>query len=417
MYITHFNPWNPKFGAAMRNYGILRGLSRNHDIHVALASSDHKEIGGFLDAQRRSDPVAESMTIAHPRRKMGGCAPLSSTIQDVDNKSIESLNRYILDVAVGKSSNGQSENHKRLNKLNDRQRFHKPFLELVEKIDPDIIWYFTKYSLRKVGFAPGIPCVLDLDDVPWRKLLLTGKHQQGLNRMVALSKVLPSWLEDYWLALRASVVVITNPEEVSLLSLKRQVIPVLNGFDFPDNIFPFPRQSKTILFFGSLFYYPNLDGIRWFCQKVWPIVKARMPEAELDIVGLYHEGMEHFQDIEGVNLVGFVEDLNSYIDNSAFLVVPLRIGSGTRIKILEAWSKGLPVISTTIGAEGLGAVDGETALVRDYAEDFAQACIQLLNSPKEGIELACNGFAYSKEHFSWESIYPTLENVLRAAST
>lgn len=95
--------------------------------------------------------------------------------------------------------------------------------------------------------------------------------------------------------------------------------------------------------------------------------------------------------------------------------MPLRIAGGTRIKILESWAKGLPVVSTSIGCEGLGAEDGKHLLIGDTPEDFAEKCIVLLSSPILGQKLAQEAFNYGKETFDWEGLYPILDKALSLA--
>lgn len=376
LYVTHFSPWEPKFGAAMRSFGILRGLNRRHDLHVALASDDPAEVRSFTEDEH---PSFDELHLLH---EPAGDSP----------------------AAGGKD------------------RLRRSFSDLLGRLRPDAVWYFTKYSVRRTGLHPGFPSVLDLDDVPWRKMLLMAKYRQGSRRLVSLAKVVPSWFEDYRLAQRANAVVITNPEERKMLALRRPVIPVLNGFDFPAEMAFAPRPQKRLLFFGSLFYYPNLDGIRWFCHATWPQVLEAVPGAQLDVAGLYDKSLVDLGETPGVKLLGFVDDLDACIAASAGLIVPLRVGSGTRIKIIEAWAKGLPVVATALGAEGLEARDGENALVAggagraDLAQQLARACIRLLRSPELGLSLAQNGFEHGKARFSWESIYPRLEDVLEAAA-
>lgn len=375
LYVTHFNPWEPKYGAAFRSYGILRGLSQKHDLHIALASVEQKEIADFSKGSNGFQhlyTLPHQIPAAHPERAAQPAGPTWGS-----------------------------------------RIYRKPFLELLQQLQPQVVWYFTKYSLRLVGLPAGqTPTVLDLDDVPWRKMMLMGKHQQGLRRVLLLSKVLPSLIEDSWLARKANALVITNPEEKKLVDFGRPVTALPNGFDFPSEPQFEPRPSQRILFFGSLFYYPNLDGVRWLLDEVWPLVIQDAPDAQLDIIGMHDPQQSRLSIPPGVTLPGFVDNLDKYIEDSAFLVVPLRIASGTRIKILEAWSKGLPVVSTPIGAEGLGAMAGSNILTGSSAAEFATACIQLLREPQMGAALARRAYTYGKENFSWESIYPTLDTIL-----
>ena len=113
--------------------------------------------------------------------------------------------------------------------------------------------------------------------------------------------------------------------------------------------------------------------------------------------------------LPGIRFHGFVEDIDPFIKTNACLVVPLRIASGTRVKILESWAKGLPVVSTTLGAEGLGASNHHSILTGDTPDEFADASLRILNDPKLGTQLAKNAFLYSKDKYNWDSIYSKIK--------
>jgi glycosyltransferase involved in cell wall biosynthesis len=228
--------------------------------------------------------------------------------------------------------------------------------------------------------------------------------------------VAPLWLDDQIMARKARVAVLANPEETGLLRLANHVIPLPNGFDFPDKFSRRPHKTRSLVFFGSLFYHPNRDGIEWFCKEVWPRILLEVPDARLDVVGLWGSEVLGSGTVPGVTLRGFAEDLSPWIIDSAGLVVPLRIAGGTRLKILEAWAGGLPVVSTTMGAEGLGAVHEETVLLGDEPTELAHSCIRLLRDPQLGVRLAGRAFQYGKSRFDWRAIYPTIDRILAAAT-
>jgi glycosyltransferase involved in cell wall biosynthesis len=212
--------------------------------------------------------------------------------------------------------------------------------------------------------------------------------------------------------LRVRHSVVASPAEINLLWPARQVSALPNGFDFPAAA-PSPSPiSHRLLFYGSLFYSPNADGIRWMCREVWPLVKGRRPHAQLDVVGLGHEALADLADAPGVTFHGFVEDLDAPIRQAAALVVPLRVAGGTRIKILEAWAKGLPVISTTIGAEGLAACDGESVLLGDTAEAFADRCVDILDDIGLRRRLALAGYEHGRSKFDWSVVNRAIDRVL-----
>jgi glycosyltransferase involved in cell wall biosynthesis len=142
-----------------------------------------------------------------------------------------------------------------------------------------------------------------------------------------------------------------------------------------------PRDAGTLLFFGAVDYYPNTEGLLFFLDHVLPRLSARVPRARLCIVGRRPPAAILARRGPGVEITGAVEDIRPYIERAAAVVVPLRIGGGTRLKILEAMAVGKAVISTSLGAEGLDVVPGRDILIADDAEGFAAQCARLLEDP------------------------------------
>jgi glycosyltransferase involved in cell wall biosynthesis len=286
---------------------------------------------------------------------------------------------------------------------------------LIQEINPDIIWAHEKMGLRRVGFPSSIPVILDLVDVPWRKLWRTFRHEKGLNKISIGLKTIKYFIEDNIFASKAYRVAIANDQEKKYILSKKNIYHIPNGYTFPEDIQVRNNLEQKLLFVGALFYYPNVQGIEWFCQKIWPIIYKRSPGASIEIVGdisSQANKLDYLKKIPGVNLHGFVEDIDPYLSKSAALVVPLQTGGGTRIKIIEAWSKGLPVVSTAIGCEGLGAKNGETLLIADRPEEFADACIKLLNDPEKGKIMAQKAFEWSKNIYDWKVILPRIPDML-----
>lgn len=296
-----------------------------------------------------------------------------------------------------------------------RGAFRDSFMRLVDDVQPDVVWYHEKYVVRVTGFHGSIRSIVDIVDVQWLKLMRWARYLAGTQKGVTYFKAFASWIEDNWICQRADATVIANAEERRLLTSRKPIICVPNAFDFPEDLCVTRREGKRIVFFGSLFYYPNLDGIAWFCSEVWPLILRRVPDAQLDVAGA-SDGELPISLLKQVVVHGFVEDLDPLVASSALLVVPLRIGGGTRVKILEAWSRGLPVVSTTVGAEGLAAEDGSTLLIADTGRDFADACVRVLEDPDLGVRLATDGFNYGRRHYDWSCIRPGLRDALSAAT-
>jgi glycosyltransferase involved in cell wall biosynthesis len=176
-------------------------------------------------------------------------------------------------------------------------------------------------------------------------------------------------------------------------------------------------EVRRVTFLGGLHWPPNAEGARWFARDIWPRVRAHAPEAVLTIIGkdppraLARLG----GGTTGVEITGFVPDPSAYLSETAAFIVPLQAGGGMRVKILDAWSRGLPVISTSIGAEGLLARDGENLLLADNPEAFARAVVRVLHEPALAAQLADGGRRTGEAHYDWRRVYPAWDEVYERA--
>lgn len=170
------------------------------------------------------------------------------------------------------------------------------------------------------------------------------------------------------------------------------------------------RKSNEILFFGTLNYGPNAEGILWFCRDILPRVRAEVPDARLVIVGKdAPERVRALAMLPGVELIGFVPDVRDRLWSATLSVAPLLSGGGTRLKILEAFAAKCPVVSTTVGAEGLAVRNGEHAIIADTPEAFSQGVVKLLRDPELGARLAEKGQDLVAQTYDWEPIALRLE--------
>lgn len=160
----------------------------------------------------------------------------------------------------------------------------------------------------------------------------------------------------------------------------------------------------SLVFTGSFRYAPNYDAMVWFLSDIFPRVRARAPQAFLTITG--DHANQPLPYLENVRLTGYVDDIMGVIAQAWCSVVPLRVGGGTRLKILEAMALGTPVVSTSKGAEGLEAQPGYHLLVADQPEDFAQAVIRLIEEPGLREYVAQNAFELVKEKYDARVVMP-----------
>lgn len=167
---------------------------------------------------------------------------------------------------------------------------------------------------------------------------------------------------------------------------------------------PEPPDRRALVFVGTLNYRPCIDAVQWLAREILPILRRQFADLDLWIVG-----KEPAQDVlaleqEGVFVTGHVEDVTPYYRRAAVAVVPLRAGGGSRLKILEAMALGRPVVSTTIGAEGLEVANGTEILLADEAEPFAVAIARLLTEGDTWRSLAANARRFVEERHAWDVI-------------
>lgn len=175
-------------------------------------------------------------------------------------------------------------------------------------------------------------------------------------------------------------------------------------------------DGMNVLHLGTMFWPPNVEGVTWFLREVWPRVKQAVPEASFTVVGK-NPPAEFYalaKDL-GAEFTGYVPDPLPRLEQAGVFVVPLLSGGGMRVKIVDAWRWGLPVISTTIGAEGISYRDGENILIADTAEDFARAVVRALSDDELNRRLRLNGRKWVEERYDWRAVYPAWGEVYEQA--
>lgn len=228
----------------------------------------------------------------------------------------------------------------------------------------------------------------------WRKLVYAREH-----------RLVKRFEQDLCREFRR--VVCVSEEDASVLRQRfglGHVFSIDTGVDVDYFVPPVnPPLKQRLVFTGSMDWLPNMDAMRWFVREVFPKVQESFPEAELAIVG--RNPVPEIQRLPEGNakiiVSGSVPDVRPWMAQAEVFVVPIRVGGGTRLKIYEAMAMGLPVVSTTIGAEGLKYAHGDNILIADTVDDFAGSVVELLRDKarRASMGLAARGFVL--ENFSW----------------
>jgi polysaccharide biosynthesis protein PslH len=217
-------------------------------------------------------------------------------------------------------------------------------------------------------------------------------------------------LERYWLP-RFDVLLVASEADRRHVA----VHPCIRVFPnaLPEIPLPAVPEAAAIVFSGNLEYHPNVEAVRWFRSRVWPLLREAAPDIEWRLVGRNPEGIASLTAGDArIRVIGPVEDAVAALAEARVCVVPLLSGSGTRFKILEAWAAGRAVVSTTIGAEGLDVRDGEHLIVADSPEDFSRAVVRLWKDPNLRARLGQAGRAHYLEHFTWRAAWRGLDGVI-----
>ena len=174
-------------------------------------------------------------------------------------------------------------------------------------------------------------------------------------------------------------------------------------------------SPPVVLFHGTLRYPPNADGARWLVERIAPALRTVVPDVRVRLVGLANPDLVGLHDPPATTIVGPVPDMASELKRADVILVPIRYGSGTRVKILEAFAHRIPVVSTTFGAEGLGIVDGRHSLLADTAQELASACARLLTESDLRERLVDAAYRHYLESFEREVVARQVSEVALAA--
>ncbi len=389
LLLTQVVPYPPDSGPKVKTYNVLRYLSQRHEVHLvcfvrsaaeaAQARALQAWCSGITTVPLRRSPARDALYLG--RSLLSGRPFL-----------IERDDAHAMRSTVG------------------RLGAHGAF----DAVHAD--------QLSMAQFAVDLPVplrVLDEHNAVWTIVRrAAGSERWGLRRALA---------ELEWRKLRAyegavcrrfdCVTVVSTEDQEALEQaagrpFQARVIPI--AVDVEALAFtPRGPEARHVMSVATMFYPPNAAGVHWFASEVFPAVRRALPETEFHIIGarppksirrLAAPG-------RGIRVDGYVADLEPLLRQCAVLVVPVRAGSGMRVKILEAFARGIPVVSTPIGVEGIEARPGEHLLVADDPEAFAAAVVRLVRDPTAAARLARAGRALVEARYDWRTALGALDEI------
>ncbi|MCP4435713.1 MAG: glycosyltransferase [Actinomycetia bacterium] len=292
--------------------------------------------------------------------------------------------------------------------------------------EPDVVWYSLLDTWVAVGdLFPHAASIVDFDNLENLHMRLRRRRPPRFAPGSAVAEKVRGSAR--WMASRSLDVVDERrwdagqrrcAEEVdrvvvcSELDVERSgcdnAVAVPNGADRPSGVDTDRTQLRgdvpTMLFVGALDYEPNREAVEWMVREVLPLIRRRLPAAVLRIVGRGAERVDWVAPVAGVDLVGEVDEIRPELDRADVSVVPIRAGAGTRLKVVEALAHHIPLVTTTVGTEGIDVVDAQHGQIADDERTFADACLRLLTDGALRQQMADSGAELFEQRYTWDAI-------------
>jgi glycosyltransferase involved in cell wall biosynthesis len=374
LIITPYTKWfPPKNGGNMRAFYLMRELSRSHEVH-AVTLQPVAELKGKRDGFE----FPATLSVYGPASRVSISSRLMS------GRIASAVRARWLQRSLSRSASSVLlETFGPIRALSRQHRFDVVIfnvldslvtIPVVRRLIPDAVRIVNTENVDNAILANELENRA-FPDGDRKRAELRARYDYTLEMETTLADT----FDAFWAA--------SEPDRASLARLNHDRLPgyvVPNGVDTiarPYDGRPSKAANKSVLFCGSLDYFPNRDGLDWFYKSIWPLVKAEEPGARLRVIGKGSTDSD-FTDLRNdasVSFLGEVDDVVSHYHDTGVCVVPLRSGSGTRLKVLEAMSMGNPIVSTSMGAAGINVTDGTDIIINDSEEDISASIVSLLN--------------------------------------
>lgn len=389
LVLSHVVPWPTTSGLLLRCYNLLREVARHHRVHLLALNQDVLLASEAVAASRRHLEEFCASVAVFPLPTSGSRAAYGALLL----RNLASPLPYSV------------------------PRFYSPELEraateTLARHPIRLLQYETIAMAQYGALAPDLPAILVHQNVESDLLKKRAATERNplIRRYVAAQGEKLAGYEGRMCREATANVVVSAADRATF----RARMPdarfevVVNGVDV-DYFHPGDDPAgggDRLVFVGGMSWYPNREAMSWFLAEIWPRIRRERPSAHLTIVGS-HPAPEVLRAVaagEGVEAPGLVSDIRPYVQNAAVYVCPLRLGGGTRLKILDAWAMGKAVVSTTLGCEGLAAVPGRDLEIADDPADFAVRVSALLADPERRRALGLAGRSRAVAEFAWPGV-------------
>ena len=393
LLLTQVLPYPPDSGPKVKTYNMVKFISQNHDL--TLVSFVRGDQTNEVEHLRQFCSAVYPVPIRRSRL-MDGLAMINSLVTSTPWFMVR----------------------------DDRREMRAMLAGLCAKEKFDIVHADQLNMAQYARRIPGAARVLDAHNALW--LLYRRLAQTTRNFWVRAA------LEREWHLLKRyegtvcrtfdAVLAVSEADKAALADAsggKGNLMVAPIAVD-PETIPLIPRapQADHILHIGTMFWPPNVDGVLWFLREIYPLIQRDRPDVCFDIVGAHppKELTDLGSNTTGVTVTGYVKEPTDYLNKTGVMVVPLLAGGGMRVKILEALAKGLPIVTTSIGCEGIAVENGRHLLVADSPHKFAQATLRLLKDHAYANTLARNGRDLIEKYYDYHSAFRPVNLVYEACA-
>jgi len=378
--LQHLFPLPLDSGGKIKSYHTLRALAGRHEVRAVAYVRTDNEAGLLPDIQRICPVEAVRLTRSRARQ----CGDLLGSI--VTGRS------FIVE-------------------RDFRAEMRSAVRDAVRGFKPDVVHVDHLQMTQFVEFGGTYRVVLDNHNV---ESMIVERVAQTSSSPIMRAYASLEWpkLRRYELDVcgRCDMVLVVSDEDKANLAHLRPTLSNLECVPIGVDVHHYQpvtrvKDSHNILSVGTMYWPPNVDSMLYFVQDVLPLVRREMPDCTLTIAGQRPvEAIQALSREPGITVTGYVNDDRDVARDCGVFVVPLRSGSGVRVKILNALAMGLPVVSTSIGAEGLDVVNGEHLMIADTPQAFAGAVVQVLRDRDLSHALGANGRKLVCAKYSWERV-------------